>query len=235
MIHNNSVILIEADADEFLESIGVALYENYITIGEHSIPCIEGQSILGENDIFLCKDGIILEGEQAEAYKAKKAKEKEEESKKYDKYDINGFIDSAPKFMKGSRANNSVGNQASLKQIDIKDIKGSTKKYDYTRSSDSVRRKYASDIVERDRLNRQPQYTGKGITIRTSDGKPNSWSLERDYKGAINQNPYYDKHFDDKNKRIAYAAAMDAANRHLRRHTKMVKESCGIFSSVAFI
>jgi len=230
------IILTEADADEFLESIGVTLYEKAMNIGGNIVFGVDGQEALQEYGIFLYEDYILVEGEQAEAYKAKKAKEKEEESKKYDKYDNDNFKDSAPKFMKGSRANNSVGNQASLKQIDIKDIKGSTKKYSDTRSNDSIRRQYASDIVEKDRLNRNPQYSGKGITIRTSDGKPSSWTLERDYrKGAINQNPLYDKYFDDKDKRIAYFAAKDAANRHLRRHTKTVKESCGIFSNVAFI
>ena len=230
------IILTEADADEFLESIGIALYENTMTIGESVVFGADGQDALQEHGIFLYEDCIMLEGEQAEAYKAKKAKEKEEESKKYDKYDNNNFKDSAPKFMKGSRANNSVGNQASLKQIDIKDIKGSTKKYDDTRSNDTIRRSYASDIVEKDRLNRQSQYTGKGITIRTSGDGARSWSLDRDHrKGAINSNPYYDKHYDNKDKRIAYAAAMDAANRHLRRHTKVVKESYGIFEYIKLI
>ena len=84
--YKESFLLTEGDADEFLESIGVALYEDFVTIGEYSIPGVEAEGILEEYGIFLYEEGIIIEGQQAEEYKARKAREAEAESKKYDKY-----------------------------------------------------------------------------------------------------------------------------------------------------
>ena len=74
--NNRPLVLVEAAADSFLESVGVKLYDNEISINGTLYEGSYGESILADNGIFLYEDGIVLEGEQAEDYKARKAKEK---------------------------------------------------------------------------------------------------------------------------------------------------------------
>ena len=86
MIYNNpkaineSIILRGAEADAYLESVGVVMYSDHITINEMAMDGITGEKILAENGITLNEDHIVLEGERAEEVKA--AKEKEAEEKK---------------------------------------------------------------------------------------------------------------------------------------------------------
>ena len=70
-----NITLYGQDADNFLESYGIELYEDSIVIGESMFDGYDGECLLNENGIFLFEDCIVLEGEQAEAYKARKAKE----------------------------------------------------------------------------------------------------------------------------------------------------------------
>ena len=90
MIYNNpktinessTVILRGAEADAYLESVGVVMYNDHITINEMSMDGITGEKILAENGITLNDDHIVLEGERAEEAKAaKEAAEKEEKEK----------------------------------------------------------------------------------------------------------------------------------------------------------
>ena len=74
----NKIALFGQDADNFLESVGVALYENTVAIGENVYDGAEAEEFLAENGIFLYEDHIVLEGKQAEEYKARKAKERDE-------------------------------------------------------------------------------------------------------------------------------------------------------------
>ena len=69
------IALTEVDADAFLESVGVELYKDSIAIDGTLYEGAYGEEVLAENGIFLYEDGIVLEGEQAEAYKARKKKE----------------------------------------------------------------------------------------------------------------------------------------------------------------
>lgn len=79
--NNEPLVLVEADADSFLESVGVKLYDNEISINGTLYEGSYGESILAENGIFLYEDGIVLEGKQAEEYKARKAKERVDKNK----------------------------------------------------------------------------------------------------------------------------------------------------------
>ena len=74
--NNEPLVLVEAAADEFLEAVGVELFDDEISINGTLYEGSYGEEILAENGIFLYEDGIVLEGKQAEEYKAKRAKEK---------------------------------------------------------------------------------------------------------------------------------------------------------------
>ena len=69
------VILRGAEADAYLESVGVVMYNDHITINEMSMDGITGEKILAENGITLNEDHIVLEGERAEQVKAAKEAE----------------------------------------------------------------------------------------------------------------------------------------------------------------
>ena len=86
MIYKNTtpIAIYGADADNFLESCGIELYEDSIAIGESMFDGHDGECLLNENGIFLYEDHIVLEGEQAEAYKVRKAKEKQAESDRWE-------------------------------------------------------------------------------------------------------------------------------------------------------
>ena len=71
-----AVALFGKDADEFLESVEVALYEDTVAIGENVYDGADAEEFLAENGIFLYEDHIVLEGQQAEEYKARKEHEK---------------------------------------------------------------------------------------------------------------------------------------------------------------
>ena len=77
--NNNPLVLTEDTADAFLESVGVRLFEDEISINGTLYEGSYGESILEANGIFLYDDGIVLEGEQAEQYKARKAKARQAE------------------------------------------------------------------------------------------------------------------------------------------------------------
>ena len=83
--NNNSVRLYGKVADNFLESVGVSIFDDGdIAIGESIFDLSTACDILEENGVILCEDCIVLEGEQAEEYKARKAKEKADAKKAYD-------------------------------------------------------------------------------------------------------------------------------------------------------
>lgn len=86
--NNETIILRGAEADAYLESVGVVMYNDHITINEMSMDGITGEKILAENGITLNEDHIVLEGERAEAVKAAKAKEAEENNTKEPKEEV---------------------------------------------------------------------------------------------------------------------------------------------------
>ena len=69
------LVLTEADADSFLESVGIELFETTLSINGVMYNGTYGESILAKNGIFLYEDGIILEGPEADKYRARKAEE----------------------------------------------------------------------------------------------------------------------------------------------------------------
>ena len=71
------IALTEADADAFLESVGVELFEDSIAIDGTLYEGTYGEEILAENGIFLYEDGIVLEGELADAVKQYRRTSKE--------------------------------------------------------------------------------------------------------------------------------------------------------------
>ena len=72
--NNSSVKLYGEVADNFLESVGVSIFDDGdIAIGESIFDLSTGCDILEENGVILCEDCIVLEGKQAEEYKARKA------------------------------------------------------------------------------------------------------------------------------------------------------------------
>lgn len=88
MIYSNNkpLVLTESTADEFLESVGVELFDDEISINGTIYEGTYGESILEENGIFLYEDCIVLEGEAAKKvtmqdYISRKAKEKADAKK----------------------------------------------------------------------------------------------------------------------------------------------------------
>ena len=71
--NNEPLVLTESDADAFLESVGVKLFEDTIAINGTVYEGTYGESILESNGIFLYEDGIVLEGKTKEEYEREKA------------------------------------------------------------------------------------------------------------------------------------------------------------------
>ena len=77
-------------ADNFLESVGVSIFDDGdVAIGESIFDLDTACDILEESGVILCEDCIVLEGKQAEEYKARKAKEKADAEKAYRDRNIN--------------------------------------------------------------------------------------------------------------------------------------------------
>ena len=94
--NNEPLVLIEADADSFLESVGVELFDDEIAINGTLYEGAYGEEILAENGIFLYEDGIVLEGKQAFAYShAKKRAALDAEEKDFNRY-TRRYIDNTP-------------------------------------------------------------------------------------------------------------------------------------------
>ena len=74
--YTESVALFGQDADEFLESVEVSLYEDTVAISENVYDGAEAEKFLAENGILLYEDHIVLEGRQALAYKNRKDSER---------------------------------------------------------------------------------------------------------------------------------------------------------------
>lgn len=76
-VNNEPLVLTETDADNFLESVGIELFETTLSINGVMYNGTYGESILAENGIFLYEDGIVLEGPEADKYRARKAEERQ--------------------------------------------------------------------------------------------------------------------------------------------------------------
>lgn len=251
------IILTENDADEFLESIGVTLYENSMTIGETTISGIEGQNVLEGYGIFLYEDSILVEGEQAEAYKRKKeeekAEQKEQDKERRERRYGNG---SAPGSQKLYKSKNDTEIYTGTDDRD---------KYKYHSKDDAIRDGEATRVLNRD-LSRRRQDVNNLIKDRNDYAsraykdlkdshpghKPNKYinpdkrkEWEKDKSMYDRKANFYQdkiKEREDKADRattdyltLDKRAALDAINRHMRRHPEAHKESTSIFSSINFI
>lgn len=87
---NKSITLYGEAADDFLDSVGVELYEEHVVIGENVYIGADGEAILNENGVYLYKDHIVLEGQQAEEHLKKQMddynKNNEEDERDIAKY-----------------------------------------------------------------------------------------------------------------------------------------------------
>ena len=156
-VNNKPLVLIESDADNFLESVGVRLYEDEISINGTLYEGVYGESILAENGIFLYEDGIVLEGEAAKKvtiqdYKARKEKEEIDDYKKYKNHQKNATRRRDTGFYVMSDMNPNYKNRYS------------DSNHNKTLRSDSARNKKVDAIIDKE-LSRRKQI------IVGSDGK----------------------------------------------------------------
>ena len=246
--NNEPLVLIEDAADSFLESVGVRLFEDEISINGVMYEGSYGESILEENGIFLYEDGIVLEGEQAEEYKARKAKEKadaeEAESnrnkRRYSKNsgygmfhkskqdDFDRKIASAKIYDKEAtkRAEDKIN--AKLKLDSIKARSNAFKKK-MSELGPSPTGNKSSDIQKR------KDWTRKYVAYRDEADKLDRYYLPMNRKDVEKAELSYNRIKDNKH------SAQDAINRHMRRHPKQygkkpsVQHNSTIFSDIEII
>lgn len=151
-VNNKPLVLTEDAADEFLESIGVELFEDEISINGTLYEGAYGESILEANGIFLYEDGIVLEGEEAEKYKARKEKEEIDDYKKHKNY------------QKNATRRRDTGSYVMSNMNPNYKNRYSDPNYKKTLRSDSARSKKVDAIIDKE-LSRRKQ-----ITVG-SDGK----------------------------------------------------------------
>jgi len=230
MLYNDGIILTEADADEFLESVGVELYENHVMINGQQYPGSKGEAILETNGIFLYEDHILIEGQQAEEYLKKKMDkynaDKEAEDQENEKYNPSDNYGDRGHGQRGHETARSgitshmdpkykTARELQYHRMQYGKVMPRTPKNSKEREFEkSVRRDrdiadLAKDMVDRENWNRYDRN-------RAADGKPTK--------------TIGDTYSDDKSNR--YNSALSATRRHLR---KELRESVSIFSSINFI
>lgn len=220
MIYNESIILTEADADEFLESVGIELFENHVSIQGDTYSAIDGQSILKENGIILCENCIIIQERVTswdyDSYKTYKYGPSMEEERKKEECRYYGRYGN-----EREKGDNIIDPQ---------------KNFYYPHDKNQH---YGSDrTVDRSRVLKQPNlspkykkdYLDKHSDI---DNKAHN-ALDRE----ITRRNYQRSNDDNSIVDIPYSyrpMAADAKARHIRRHPKQYKESASIFSSIKFV
>ena len=165
--NNNPLVLTEDAADAFLESVGVRLFEDEISINGTLYEGSYGESILEENGIFLYEDGIVLEGKTKEEYEREKAERRasaEEENRR-------DFLNA------DRRAQRTSSSATALKHAKAKGAKGEEKwdiydqhdkgKYGYNSATYSDK---VSDMTVK-RL-----YDGKPLTAHQANKLKDSWN-----------------------------------------------------------
>lgn len=168
--NNNPLVLTEDAADAFLESVGVKLYEDEISINGTLYEGAYGESILEANGIFLYEDGIVLEGKTKEEYEREKAEKRasaEEENHR-------DFLNA------DRRAQRTSSSATALKHAKAKGAKGEEKwniydqhdkgKYGYNSASYSDK---VSDMVVK-RL-----HDGKPLTAHQANRLKDSWNRKK--------------------------------------------------------
>ena len=88
--NNKPLVLTKDAADAFLESVGVKLFEDTISIDGVMYEGSYGESILEENGIFLYEDGIVLEGMSKEDYLRTKEERQRNADEQHKKDAYNG-------------------------------------------------------------------------------------------------------------------------------------------------
>ena len=212
------IILTEADADEFLDSIGVTLYENSMTIGETEVSGVTGQAALQEYGIFLYEDCIMIQ-EYVSDYDYKKYKDLKynrsaEDDKEYRRY---------------------YGRYKAEREKDDITI-DPQKNFYYPHDKNQY---YGTDhTVDRSNVLKQPNLSPKYKKDHLDknsaiDNKANA-AVDRELTRRGYQRANGDKTLVD----ITYynkPKMMDAKARHIRRHPDQYKESSSIFSSIKFV
>lgn len=218
LLYNDGIILTEADADEFLEFVGVELFENHIMINGQHYSGSNGEAILESNGIFLYEDHILVEGQQAdEYYKARRERAKEEDQKWEDQYQKR------------------YGNTKTITTLVPKD------RIYHGRGDDTYQNKnYTSGGVSHDRVKK----TNLSPRDKIAHWNKNSREFNKAHLDVAKEktrrdiendwaNP--DQKVDGINTMYKHATAADALARHRRRHPDQYKEAADIFSSINFI
>ena len=180
MIYGNNVAtsapirLYGVVADNFLESVGVSIFDDGdIAIGESIYDLSTACDILEESGIVLCEDCIVLEGKQAEEYKARKAKELGEKSTSdYERIIRRGHVNR----MRGKdsdvksrvrKAHNMVDNEDKRRYEALEKARNSDYNRDYQKNLANARKHFnnmagkvssASDAVDRHMRRHPKQY-----------------------------------------------------------------------------
>ena len=264
-VNNEPLVLTEDAADEFLESVGVELFEDEIGIDGTLYEGSYGEEILAEHGIFLYEDGIVLEGKQAEEYKARKAKEKAdredaEDAHKTRRYALTGSKGDTIRFGTPTGAKKTYNPFINKKDTFYRG-NGNRNEYILIDKDDIDRGKKADSIVDNEQNKRYREYK-KAYTRYDNFDKLSSAQRKNDNEHARNtkgiiagrtanktrnnnrdalESRYqkYSKDVDsaydhlNRVKRNRFEA-LDAADRHIRRHPKQYKEST-IFSDIEII
>ena len=246
MIYNHSIALTEADADEFLESVGVELYENYAVINNQLIPGHDAESILEAYDIFLYDDHIVLEGQQAEEYLARKQAaidaERKEIERRYGKtYKYN--IDHDKTHDKGTRTGQTPTWQVNPWRgaRDEEKYSQGTKTHDYVSRNPAFKkveeRRARMEELKKKYPDAMPKNTKNALDDKYDKAKSKRQEEIR-YADSVarrftDKNASGHRHGEYQVGTPEYDMATDAARRHYRRTHK--NEAAEIFSSIKFI
>lgn len=214
------LVLTESDADYFLESVGVELFEDSIGIDGTLYEGAYGESILAENGIFLYEDGIIVEGKQKDEYLARKAKEKADKDKaeleRYKRRYSSGHI-------AGTNANK-IDYMDPIRVIDSNRM--------YSREVKNRMKKAGSEIVNARKKIKNNEFTDKDKT-RLIDAAKNLHNAARQSGTKFHLSSDAIKMTKEPTK-AGMNKATDPINRHMRRHPKQYNEST-IFSDIDII
>jgi hypothetical protein len=253
--NNEPLVLIEDAADAFLESVGVRLFEDEISIDGTLYEGSYGESILEENGIFLYEDGIVLEGQQAEEYKARKAKEKAdteeaEEARLKKSYKMDGSKGDFVRFYTPAGNQKHSGNS----------------NYISVSKKDNERAKRTDEIFNKEIGKREKEYDKANTALhshifrkgdelyKTHPGvRPTGLfkrKEKREYDAKLDKYQNRKRELDERETQLADKAnkarenvrRMDykkhdikrSINRHMRRHPEQYKEST-IFSNIEII
>lgn len=214
---NSSIKLYGKVADNFLEEVGVDIFDDGdIAIGESIFDLSTGCDILEENGIVLCEDCIVLESEAAEKYKARKAKEKADREEAEEKRNRRRF----------NPDNSTVGDQHNnSKTLDaIKNgVRNNSLYGDYGEEFRNATRKRDKDEM---RANNAWEYVDRNVSDKSDMNK------------VFNAYDKVNKRFRSKpSEHKKFINSRFAGNDKLRKHalkTSGIKEST-IFSDIEII